>query len=57
MTMARANKEYKNLNCKIDKGVSDKLEKFIEDTKMSKTATVERALTEFIEKYNKTGKI
>lgn len=30
---------------------------YIEDTKMSKTATVERALTEFIEKYNKTGKI
>lgn len=57
MTMARANKEYKNLNCKIDKEVSDKLEKFIEDTKMSKTATVERALTEFIEKYNQTGKI
>lgn len=50
--MARASKEYKNLNCKIDKEVSDKLEKFIEDTKMSKTATVERALTEFIEKYN-----
>ena len=55
--IARASKEYKNLNCKIDKEVSDKLEKFIEDTKMSKTATVERALTEFIEKYNKTGKI
>ena len=55
--MARANKEYKNLNRKIDKGVSDKLEKFIEDTKMSKTATVERALNDFIEKYNKTGKI
>ena len=55
--MARANKEYKSLNCKIDKGVSDKLEKFITDTKMSKTATVERALTEFIEKYNQTGKI
>lgn len=45
------------LNCKIDKEVSDKLEKFIEDTKMSKTATVEIELTEFIEKYNKTGKI
>lgn len=55
--MARTNKEYKSLNCKIDKEVSDKLEKFITDTKMSKTATVERALTEFIEKYNQTGKI
>lgn len=55
--MARQAKDFKNLNCKIDKEVSDKLEKFITDTKMSKTATVERALTEFIEKYNKTGKI
>lgn len=37
-----ANKAYKNLNCKIDKSVSDKLEKFIADTKLSKTATVEK---------------
>lgn len=55
--MARASKEYKNLNCKIDKTVSDKFEKFTKDTGLSKTATVERALAEFIEKYNKTGKI
>lgn len=52
-----ANKVYKNLNCKIDKSVSDKLEKFIADTKLSKTATVEKALEEYINKYNKTGKI
>lgn len=38
-----ANKAYKNLNCKIDKSVPDKLEKFIADTKLSKTATVEKA--------------
>lgn len=50
-------KEYKNLNCKIDKSVSDKLEKFITDTKLSKTATVEKALEKYINKYNKTGKI
>ncbi len=37
-----ANKAYKNLNCKIDKSVSDKLEKFIADIKLSKTATVEK---------------
>jgi len=55
ITMSR--KEYKNLNCKIDKSVSDKLEKFIADTKLSKTATVEKALEEYINKYNKTGKI
>lgn len=50
-------KEYKNLNCKIDKSLSDKLEKFIADTKLSKTATVEKALEEYINKYNNTGKI
>ena len=43
-----ANKAYKNLNCK---------EKFIADTKLSKTATVEKALEEYINKYNKTSKI
>lgn len=52
-----ANKIYKNLNCKIDKSVSDKLEQFISDTKLSKTATVEKALEEYINKYNETGKI
>lgn len=52
-----ANKAYKNLNCKIDKALSDKLEKFIQDTRLSKTATVEKALDVFIERYNKTGKI
>ena len=57
MIMPRVNKEYKNLNCKIDKEVSDKLEKFIHDARMSKTATVENALAEHIDKYNKTGKI
>lgn len=36
-----ANKAYKNLNYKIDKSVSDKLEKFIADTRLSKTATME----------------
>ncbi len=56
MAMARASKEYKNLNCKIDKEVSDKLEKFIEETKLSKTATVEKALMMYIEHYKKTGK-
>ena len=52
-----ANKVYKNLNCKIDKSISDKLEKSIADTKLSKTATVEKALEEYINKYNKTGRI
>ena len=47
------NKAYKNLNCKIDKSVSDKLEKFIADTKLPKTATVEKALEELCWKCNR----
>lgn len=41
-----ANKAYKNLNCKIDKSVSDKLEKFIADTILSKIAMVKKTLEE-----------
>ena len=55
--MARQGKDSKNLNCKVDKKVSDLLEKFIEDTGLSKTATVEKALRMYIEHYKKTGKI
>lgn len=54
--MAQKSKEFKNLNCKVDIKVSDELEKFIEETKLSKTATVEKALIMYIEHYKKTGK-
>lgn len=40
--MARQTKDFKNLNCKIDKEVSNLLEKFIADTGLSKTATISR---------------
>ena len=55
--MARQSKDFKNLNCKVDKEVSDLLDKFIVDTGLSKTATVEKALKMYIEHYKKTGKI
>ena len=55
--MTRSPKAFKNLNCKIDKEISDLLEQFISKTRMSKTATVEQALKEYIERYNKTGRI
>lgn len=55
--MARKTKDYKNLNCKIEKTVSDLLEQFVESTGLSKTATVENALKMYIKNYNKTGKI
>lgn len=48
---------YDVLNCRLDKDVSDKLVKMAADTGLSKTRIVNRALKEYIEKYNKTGKI
>ena len=56
IVMAQKTKEFKNLNCKVDIKVSDELEKFIEETKLSKTAIVEKALMMYIEHYKKTGK-
>lgn len=49
--------QYDVLNCRLDKDVSDKLAKMAADTGLSKTRIVNRALKEYIEKYNKTGKI
>lgn len=53
----REQKIYKNVNCKIEKSVAEMLEKFVKKTGLTKTATVEKALKEYIEKYDKTGKI
>ena len=39
------------------KNISDELDKFIIDTGLSKTTTVEKALKLYISQYNKTGKI
>ena len=47
----RQTKEYEVLNCKLDKKIADKLTKYCEDTRLSKTATVERALEEYLKKY------
>lgn len=55
--MPQPKKEYKILNCKLDKSVADVLEQFVAETGLSKTATVEKALGAFISRYKKTGKI
>jgi len=55
--MPRLTKEHKVLNCKIDKEVSNMLEIFSEQTGISKTAAVEKALKKYIGDYNKTGKL
>lgn len=55
--MNRQRKNSVPLSFKLDKDIADMLQNFVGKTGMSKTATVERALREFIEKYNRTGKI
>ena len=55
--MPRPAKEYKVINCKIDKDIAEQLDKFSDDTGLSKTATVEKALKMYIAHFNKTGKI
>lgn len=54
--MAQKKKDYARLNCKLDKTVSDKLEKLCEETGLSKTSATERALLVYIERFDKTGK-
>ena len=42
--MPQHKKDFKLLNCKIDKKIAEDLEKFVADTGLSKTITVEKAL-------------
>lgn len=53
----RQQKKSEHLNCKLDKDVADKLAKICEETGLSKTATVERALRLYYDTYRKTGKV
>ena len=55
--MGRPSKDFKYLNCKIERSISEELDKFIEETGLSKTVTVERALKMYFEQFGKTGKI
>lgn len=48
--MARKKKEYANVGIKMEKSVSDKLDKYCEESGMSKTAVIERAVRSYIEK-------
>ena len=55
--MAKQRKDYKNINCKIEKSIVDKLEKMCDKTKLTKTAIVENALLMYMQHYDKTGRI
>lgn len=55
--MDKQKKEYDTINCKIERSVSKMLKEFVEETGLSKTVTVEKALKYYIQKYKSTGKI
>ena len=55
--MAKPSKDYVPLNIKLDRQVAEILDKFTQKTGITKTAATENALKEYIDKYNKTGKI
>lgn len=55
--MGRNKKDTRNLNCKVDKEVFNNLEQFVQETGLSKTITVEKALKMYLKNYNDTGKI
>lgn len=46
--MARPTKEYEFLHCKLEKKISEDLQKLCDESHLTKTAAVERALEEYI---------
>ena len=54
--MPRLKKEYKVLNIKLDKGISDKLERFCTESGQPKTVAVERILGKWLDNYFKKFK-
>ena len=54
--MPRLKKEYKVLNIKLDKGISDKLERFCTESGQPKTVAVERFLEKCLDDYFKKSR-
>ncbi len=55
--MARAKKDGIYVNAQIESAVYKKLEKYCAETGCTKTAVIERALTMFIEDYERKQEI
>lgn len=53
MKMAKQNKDWKALNIKLDRTVYEQLEKFCEETGLSKTVAVERILGKAFKEHEK----
>lgn len=51
--MPRPKKDAKILNIKLIKTVSDQLERFCEETGMSKTTAIEKILAQYFDSYFK----
>ena len=48
--MARAKKDGEFINCKIRQDVVDRLNKYVDDSMISKTNIVEKAIEEYLDK-------
>ena len=51
--MTKQNKDWKALNIKLDRTVYEQLEKYCEETGLSKTVAVERILSKAFKEYEK----
>ena len=54
--MARPKKEGRYVNCYMDNTVLDKLEKYCEETGLTKTVAMERILDKFLTEREKSKK-
>ena len=54
MKMSKQNKDWKALNIKLDRTVYEQLEKFCEETGLSKTVAVERILSKTFKEYKES---
>ena len=55
--MRRKRKIWVNLSMKINKDVAEKLEMMNADTGIPKTIIVEKAVSEYVDRYLETGKL
>ena len=51
--MARPTKDYRSFSMKIATPVFERLNKHCEDTGITKTAIIEKAITEYLDNYDK----
>ena len=54
MKMAKQNNDWKALNLKVDRTGYELLEKYCEDTGLSKTVAVERILSKVFKEYKES---